>query len=230
MPTWHTPNTPPSCNRGSVCTRTEPSTRNRDFVAIAPINDPSRATAFRPQPHSSLPAHQMLEFMNKHESQSSYARPNAFARASRDVKPERKFRRRSVSPVPGPSYQKPYARSPRAFRRQNSKSPPPRSRSPSPKMRPRNPKGKGSRSACPTCLGRFQHDVRNCASETLWDGHPAHCTRSSDGTLTNPKGHPVCTDWQRPFGCRLRHAAALHECSGCGSSDHGAQACSKTQK
>ncbi|KAF8123259.1 hypothetical protein EV363DRAFT_1180255, partial [Boletus edulis] len=83
---------------------------------------------------------------------------------------------------------------------------------------------------CPNCLGRFLHDIHNCILELLWDGSHARCSKDANGTLINPKGQPVCTQWQRPFGCRLKHSSTLHECSGCGNSDHGAQMCPRAQK
>ncbi|KAF8546230.1 hypothetical protein OG21DRAFT_1427680, partial [Imleria badia] len=85
------------------------------------------------------------------------------------------------------------------------------------------------KSACPKCLGRFPHDMRSCNSEELWDGSPARCTRNSDGHLVNPQGQTICTGWQHPLGCPLKHSA-IHECSGCGEASHRAQACPKAQK
>ena len=104
-----------------------------------------------------------------------------------------------------------------------------RSRSRSPKSTARNGlRSKSGKSACPKCLGRFPHDVRNCNNGELWDGSPARCQRDSNNHLVNPQGQLVCTDWQRPLGCHLKHAA-IHECSGCGNTAHGAQDCAKAQ-
>ncbi|KAF9220079.1 hypothetical protein BS17DRAFT_715661, partial [Gyrodon lividus] len=90
--------------------------------------------------------------------------------------------------------------------------------------------GKGGRSACPLCLGRFPHDVRNCGWSEFWDGTPTRCHRNVDRRLVNPQGSVVCTDWQRPFGCHSKHPSVIHECSGCGDTKHGAQSCARAQK
>ncbi|KAJ7915259.1 hypothetical protein B0H13DRAFT_1610682, partial [Mycena leptocephala] len=48
------------------------------------------------------------------------------------------------------------------------------------------------------------------------------------GKLINSRGDVICIAWQRTLGCSLNHAAR-HECSGCGSPNHGAQKCHLAQ-
>ena len=149
---------------------------------------------------------------------------------SRGDRHKRWRNRNATSRSPSPSSYRPSREQPS----KHSKDRQPAIRSPlrsrSPKHTAGRAKGKTGRSACPKCLGRFPHDVRNCNRGELWDGTPCHCQRNPDGFLINPNGQAVCTDWQRPFGCRTKHSATLHECSGCGDSGHGAQSCPKAQK
>ncbi|KAH7917947.1 hypothetical protein BV22DRAFT_1042090 [Leucogyrophana mollusca] len=91
--------------------------------------------------------------------------------------------------------------------------------------------GSQGRSACALCLGRFPHDVHNCKASQLWDGMTAaYCRRGTDGRLVNPKGTPLCFDWQRLFGCSSPYHDQRHECSGCREKNHGAQACPRGEK
>ncbi|KAJ6482382.1 hypothetical protein DFH09DRAFT_950140, partial [Mycena vulgaris] len=84
-------------------------------------------------------------------------------------------------------------------------------------------------SACAVCLGRHRHDVRACNSSTLWNGSTqARAKRNPEGKLTNGRRELICLAWQRS-GCELNHVS-LHECSGCGSPNHGAQKCHLAQK
>ncbi|KAJ7648790.1 hypothetical protein DFH06DRAFT_996905, partial [Mycena polygramma] len=85
-------------------------------------------------------------------------------------------------------------------------------------------------SACAICLGRHRHNVRECKSATLWNGTtPARTKRNADGRLVNSRKEVICLGWQRVSGCELNHASR-HECSGCGSTNHGAQKCHLAQK
>ncbi|KAJ7652576.1 hypothetical protein B0H17DRAFT_835003, partial [Mycena rosella] len=85
-------------------------------------------------------------------------------------------------------------------------------------------------SACALCLGHHHHNVRDCRSGTLWNTTtPARVKRNAEGKLVNNRNELVCLNWQKAFGCDLNHAAR-HECSGCGSSNHGAQKCHLAQK
>jgi len=81
-------------------------------------------------------------------------------------------------------------------------------------------------SACALCLGRFRHQVHKCTSEFQWDKRTkTRCRRNAEGHLINPEGSEVCYDWQRPKGCTSTSRSHIHECSGCGSKNHGAQGC-----
>ncbi|KIK81191.1 hypothetical protein PAXRUDRAFT_156693 [Paxillus rubicundulus Ve08.2h10] len=103
-----------------------------------------------------------------------------------------------------------------------------RSGSPSPNTpHARNLKSGGKQSelcsACYLCLGCNTHRIYDCNSPTLWDGPDSH--------LVNPKGLTLCLDWQRTIGCSsTTHKNSDHECSGCGSEEHGAQACPRGPK
>ncbi|KAF8126028.1 hypothetical protein EV363DRAFT_1174852 [Boletus edulis] len=88
---------------------------------------------------------------------------------------------------------------------------------------------RATKSVCPKCLGRNPHRILECNSPTLWSGGKCFVTRTNEGRLVDPKGEVLCTDWQRPNGCSLVHRSAKHNCSGCGSSTHGAQACDLAQ-
>ena len=101
---------------------------------------------------------------------------------------------------------------------------------------PPAPKGRDTkamkqpRSACSVCLGRFAHLISKCESNELWDGSETHCRRAADGRLVSKKGVTLCSDWQRPQGCKSTGHTLHHLCSGCGSSDHGAQECPRAEK
>ncbi|KAJ7208919.1 hypothetical protein GGX14DRAFT_365007, partial [Mycena pura] len=72
--------------------------------------------------------------------------------------------------------------------------------------------------------------VKDCQSETLWNGStPARTKRNQEGRLVNSRNDVICLGWQRPSGCTRNHSSR-HECSGCGSPNHGAQKCHLAQK
>ena len=82
-------------------------------------------------------------------------------------------------------------------------------------------------SACAICLSRTPHNVRLCRAKKRWDGKQTLYTRNEEARIVDNQGNIICSDWQRPRGCSsTRHR---HECSGCGSSDHGAQNCPHAQ-
>ena len=116
-------------------------------------------------------------------------------------------------------------------RTRSSKSRSPRRRSPSFRV----PKDdteheEGPLTACQTCLGRHPHRIRECRAPYLWDGkHKARCQRSN-GKLIDNKGRQLCRNWNNTDGCKDSRARHIHECSGCGDTSHGAQACSLAQK
>ncbi|KAJ7161226.1 hypothetical protein C8R46DRAFT_904749 [Mycena filopes] len=79
---------------------------------------------------------------------------------------------------------------------------------------------------CALCLGSHEN-VAGCRSTTTWDGRPTRCHRNAKGKIANPQGIELCLDFQLPRGCngnRGRHNH-VHECSGCGATDHGASSC-----
>ncbi|KAG1772608.1 hypothetical protein EV702DRAFT_919217, partial [Suillus placidus] len=90
--------------------------------------------------------------------------------------------------------------------------------------------GTRGRSACALCLGRFAHDIQRCESRNMWDSTNTHCHRADDGCLINPQGLPICYKWQRPGSCQIPNHEAPHECSGCGSKEHRAQSCPRSEK
>lgn len=90
--------------------------------------------------------------------------------------------------------------------------------------------GQSGHSACALCLGRFRHLIHKCASEFLWDKRTkTRCRRNAEGHLVNPEGLELCYDWQRPKGCSSTARSHVHECSGCGAKDHGAQECPQSE-
>ncbi|TEB24861.1 hypothetical protein FA13DRAFT_1638192, partial [Coprinellus micaceus] len=84
---------------------------------------------------------------------------------------------------------------------------------------------------CTICLGRHRHDIFQCSSKLLWDGTtPAYSRKVDNGHPQDPNGKVLCSDWQRPSGCKSTTHDTKHECSGCGEKDHGAQTCPRAQK
>ncbi|KAJ7257569.1 hypothetical protein B0H12DRAFT_1015397, partial [Mycena haematopus] len=75
---------------------------------------------------------------------------------------------------------------------------------------------------CAICLGSHSN-IANCRSSTLWNGAPAYSHRDGRGKLTNPRGANICLRFQLPQGCHSNEH--VHECSGCGSPNHGAAQC-----
>ena len=77
--------------------------------------------------------------------------------------------------------------------------------------------------ACAICLSRAPHNIQTCKATRRWDGKPTLYSRNSDLRIIDSQNNVICSDWQRPIGCpSTRHR---HECSGCGSTGHGAQDC-----
>jgi len=92
--------------------------------------------------------------------------------------------------------------------------------------------GAGGRvySACAVCLGRHPHRIVECEAKMLWDSsHPSLAIRSNK-ILAMRDGRPICGDWQRVSSCPSSRHDNRHICSGCASSSHGAQNCSRAQK
>ncbi|KAJ6568000.1 hypothetical protein DFH09DRAFT_918220 [Mycena vulgaris] len=83
---------------------------------------------------------------------------------------------------------------------------------------------------CAVCLGRYRDNVGQCNATVLWNGSTAsRARRNAKGHLINPNDDIICLFWQKSSSCNLNHSSR-HECSGCGSPAHGAQACSLAQK
>jgi hypothetical protein len=94
--------------------------------------------------------------------------------------------------------------------------------------------GTGARglSACTICLGRNPHNVAQCNADILWDGYrPSFARKGDQGARlrTASSGDALCLDWNLPRSCNSSSHVARHRCSGCGSSDHGAQTCRLAQ-
>lgn len=85
-------------------------------------------------------------------------------------------------------------------------------------------------SACPVCLSRKKHPIRQCQSPTLWNGKKTKVTRAEDGGITDSKGRRLCLNWNLTPGCKDKLGGHIHECSGCGDPTHGAQNCSYAEK
>src|SRR5271154_5244951 len=64
----------------------------------------------------------------------------------------------------------------------------------------------------------------------FWDGSKARCRKTDEGRLITPAGTTLCSDWNNRRGCSSSAHELRHECSGCGSKDHGAQKCPRAQK
>ena len=84
-------------------------------------------------------------------------------------------------------------------------------------------------SACPICLGRHRHHTASCQATETWNGRKTICSRGTGGRIINGQGRAICSDWQRPKPCSDTSGKHIHECSGCGSSEHGADACPSAQ-
>ena len=87
-------------------------------------------------------------------------------------------------------------------------------------------------SACAICLGRNPHDVTQCDSSVLWDGHtPSFARRGDKGAKLRSvnTGDSLCLDFNLPKGCNSASHLSRHRCSGCGNNDHAAQSCRLAQ-
>ncbi|KAI0080623.1 hypothetical protein K474DRAFT_1556321, partial [Panus rudis PR-1116 ss-1] len=82
------------------------------------------------------------------------------------------------------------------------------------------------RQVCIICLtANHKGPMNACSAEFLWNGDRARARRNSQNRIVAPSNREICIDWQRARGCKSHNAGHLHECSGCGGSDHGAQNC-----
>lgn len=78
---------------------------------------------------------------------------------------------------------------------------------------------------CAICLGRHEHDLKNCNASHRWDGQPADYRRLPNQRIVTFRGDLICTEWQRRGSCHSQDPRHRHECSGCGSRKHGAHDC-----
>lgn len=116
-------------------------------------------------------------------------------------------------------------------RRRSSRSASPDAKSATHRFRRSSTSRKTPLSACPICLGRMPHKIRQCKASLLWDGvRKARCTRSDDGRIVDKAGRTLCNNWNQIVGCGDKSTRHVHECSGCGNSSHGAQNCNFAEK
>jgi hypothetical protein len=161
-----------------------------------------------------LPLHDLLA-TNQSDQRSIGSSAYPMRKPSRN-QPQQAFRRRSMSPeCPSSSKSFPTDRIPKKERRESE-----------------FPSSTAGRvlSACAVCLGRHPHRIIECAAPMLWDNTTASIAIRSNRILSMRDGRPVCGDWQRASSCSSSLHDARHFCSGCSSSTHGAQECSRAQK
>ncbi len=82
---------------------------------------------------------------------------------------------------------------------------------------------------CAICLG-LHTGVSACRTTTLWNGGATCIHKRSTGSIETKSGGCVCLNWQIPRGCTSAFHSDCHNCSGCGSKDHGAYKCPRAQK
>ncbi|KAG3229900.1 hypothetical protein P692DRAFT_201701923, partial [Suillus brevipes Sb2] len=82
---------------------------------------------------------------------------------------------------------------------------------------------------CAVCLGRNPHRTVECSASRTWDNLFDVFSERIKKALWTKDGRQLCTSWQREEGCNSTHGYK-HLCSGCGSSEHGAQRCTRAQK
>lgn len=116
------------------------------------------------------------------------------------------------------------------YRPRSSRSRSPR-RKPSTKFRRNSPSNEAPLPACPICLSRQRHPIKNCRLPRTWDGkHKTSCYRSNDHRIIDGTGRSLCINWNQVVGCKDKSSKHIHECSGCGDSSHGAQECRLAEK
>lgn len=136
---------------------------------------------------------------------------------SRDYKQLRGKQSHSRSPIRRPPHSRRRSRSPDHPRNSS--------------FRPNsnNYESQGKLPACPICLSRHKHQISTCYATHTWDGRPSRCHRLSKGRIANSRRVTLCSDWQRPNRCDDKSSDHVHECSGCGASNHGADGCPNAQ-
>lgn len=91
--------------------------------------------------------------------------------------------------------------------------------------------GQLSPAVCAVCLGSHTHSFIDCTAERLWNkSHPALANRVNKQLQLRSNNQPLCLDWQRSRGCSNRSHNERHVCTGCLSTTHGSQNCSRAQK
>ncbi|KAJ8580143.1 hypothetical protein M405DRAFT_695690, partial [Rhizopogon salebrosus TDB-379] len=83
---------------------------------------------------------------------------------------------------------------------------------------------------CAVCLGRHLHCTIDCPATQTWDKQHETFAERIRKALWTKSGKQICTAWQREEGCTTPRHDALHICSGCGATHHGAQQCPRAQK
>ncbi|KAG1749063.1 uncharacterized protein EDB91DRAFT_1033895, partial [Suillus paluster] len=83
---------------------------------------------------------------------------------------------------------------------------------------------------CAVCLGRNSHRTVECTATKTWDNLFNSYSERIHKALWTKDGRQLCTSWQREEGCTNTQHNSKHICSGCGSSEHGAQRCARAQK
>ena len=84
-------------------------------------------------------------------------------------------------------------------------------------------------SGCAIYLGRNPHDVTQCDTQFLWDGHTTQKGDKGAKLRAARSGDTLCLDWNLPISCGSNSHLSSHCCSGCGSDDHEAQSCRLAQ-
>ncbi|KAK7693666.1 hypothetical protein QCA50_003236 [Cerrena zonata] len=82
---------------------------------------------------------------------------------------------------------------------------------------------------CILCLSLDPHNKVKCVRTTLANGDKTWCHRDDRGRIVDPYGNVVCIEFNRK-GCPSTDTRHHHECSGCGSTSHGAQSCHLVSK
>lgn len=91
--------------------------------------------------------------------------------------------------------------------------------------------GNRASAVCAVCLGCHGHSFIECTAKRLWDNNfTALATRNNKSLLLRNSDKPLCVDWQRAKSCTSHQHDERHVCSGCLSTSHGAQMCSRAQK
>ncbi|KAG1735861.1 uncharacterized protein EDB91DRAFT_1055922 [Suillus paluster] len=83
---------------------------------------------------------------------------------------------------------------------------------------------------CTVCLSRASHYIVECNASRTWDNLFDTFSQCIQKGLWAKDGRQLCTAWQRDDSCSITQHNNVHICSGCGSTEHGAQQCARAQK